>query len=1025
MAQEEEAGEERKVVTILFADIAGSTRLASRLDPERFREVMGAFYQLASDELSSLRGRAEKFVGDAVMAVFGLPHAHDDDALRAVRAGLSIRDRVERLGERLGLTDPLTVRVGINTGAVMASMAPADDFLVSGAAVNLAARLQQAADPGEVLVGETTWLLTRHAASFGESRRVAAKGFPDEPSACPVLSLTPRSSRRTIPLVGRRRELDLVHGAFERAMETSRAHLVTVVGEPGIGKSRLVQELLAGTPEEAVVMFGRASEFGEDPTFAPLVDMIRRRLGVGGETPERELRARLQEVIEGCCDPGDVDRVVAQLGMLLGVGEEDREGTQYRAAEIRAGLVSLVEGLSRSGPVVVVLEDLHLARPPLLDVVEELVREGRRLPLTVVAVAREDLLRERPGWGAGAPDAIVLRLEPLAYRESLDLAAAAAGTPMNDATADRIAREAGGNPFFIVETTGMLLHEADAHTHGGPARTAPLPPTVQAVAASRIDHLAEPARNLIRVASIFPGGAFEEPKLALVADASPEVLATLEDEELLVRDEEFRGRWRFRHELLREVAYDSLPKRERRRLHERVAEGMDELEASERHAQAVAFHLEAAAKAALDLDPADRDPARRAEAALRRAGDLARRRMENRAALDLYERALAMAGPQDDWGVQEARILAGMGESRYWLGEYEDAEATLTLSLERAGDDAWARGLAGRFLADITLNIHADIDRAEEMFRGALDAAEELGNPWATARTLLMAGWVGYWREDMGAARRTFEDALRIARENPEKDKWGEARALISLAGVASAESDPGGVLELAESALALGRELGDPFTIATAQERRSNAFRAMWRLGESLACSSEAVRIYRDLGARWELASALGDRGTVLRLLERLEEAEADLREAYGLCLELGDRVLIAWNASELAITLALRGRLEEARTVADDPALPETDSGPGDRTALLWARSLIGFAEGETDRALALAQEALTMEREHGNERAAAISVWWIASLFGPEAAGGDEEVGRARKILEEAEWVRAFHEAELVRSALAPVG
>jgi tetratricopeptide (TPR) repeat protein len=384
-----------------------------------------------------------------------------------------------------------------------------------------------------------------------------------------------------------------------------------------------------------------------------------------------------------------------------------------------------------------------------------------------------------------------------------------------------------------------------------------------------------------------------------------------------------------------------------------------------------------------------------------------------------------MAGPQDDWGVEEARILAGMGESRYWLGEYEDAEATLTLSLERAGDDAWARGLAGRFLADITLNIHADIDRAEEMFRGALGAAEELGNPWATARTLLMAGWVGYWREDMSAARRTFEKALRIARENPEKDKWGEARALISLAGVASAESDPVGVLELAESALSLGRELGDPFTIATAQERRSNAFRAMWRLGESLACSSEAVRIYRDLGARWELASALGDRGTVLRLLERYEEAEADLREAYGLCLELGDRVLIAWNASELAITLALRGRLEEARTVADDPALPETNSGPGDRTALLWARTLIGFAEGGTDRALALAQEALTMEREHGNERAAAISVWWIASLFGAEAAGGDEEVGRARKILEEAEWVRAFHEAELVRSALAPVG
>jgi tetratricopeptide (TPR) repeat protein len=675
--------------------------------------------------------------------------------------------------------------------------------------------------------------------------------------------------------------------------------------------------------------------------------------------------------------------------------------------------------------VVVVLEDLHLARPPLFDVVEEMVREGRRLPLTLVAVAREDLLRHRAGWGSGASDAMVLRLEPLGYRESLDLAAAAAGNPIDELTADRIAREAGGNPFFIVETTGMLLHESDAHTHGVRAPRGALAPTVQAVAASRIDHLTEPARNVIRVASIFPGGAFHESKLGLVVEVSPEILATLEDEELLVRDEEFRGRWRFRHELIREVAYDSLPKRARRRLHERVAEGLDELEAAERHAQQVAYHLEEAAKAALDLDPEDREPARRAEAALRRAGDLARRRMENRAALDLYERALAMAGPQEAWGPAEARILAGMGEARYWLGEYENAEALLSQALERADGDPWTRTLAGRFLADITLNIQGDIDRADEKFRRALEAAEELGDPWATARTLLMAGWVGYWREDMSAARRTFEEALRMARENPQGDTWGEARALISLAGVTSSEGDPLGVLELAEPALALGRELGDAFTIATAQERRSNAFRAMWRLDESLACSSEAVRIYRDLGARWELASALGDRGTVLRLMGRYEEAEADLRESYGLCVELGDRVLIAWNAAELAITLALRGKLEEARAVVDDPALPESEGGPGDRPALLWARSLLRLAEGEVDMARELALEALAINRDGGQERGVAVSVWWIASLFGAEAAGGDEEVARARKILEEAEWVRAFHEVDLVRSALAAVG
>jgi tetratricopeptide (TPR) repeat protein len=399
--------------------------------------------------------------------------------------------------------------------------------------------------------------------------------------------------------------------------------------------------------------------------------------------------------------------------------------------------------------------------------------------------------------------------------------------------------------------------------------------------------------------------------------------------------------------------------------------------------------------------------------------------MENRAALDLYERALSMAGPQEAWGPAEARILAGMGEARYWLGEYDDAESRLSLALELADDDPWTGALAGRFLADITLNIRGDIDGAEDRFRQALEAADELGDPWATARTLLMAGWVGYWREDMEAARRTFDQALRIARENPQHDRWAEARALISLAGVTSAEGDPAGVLELADSALALGRELGDAFTIATAQERRSNAFRAMWRLDEALACSSEAVRIYRDLGARWELASAMGDRGTVFRLLERYDEAETDLRESYGLCVELGDRVLVFWNAAELAIVLALRGRLEEARAVIDDPALPEGEGAPGDRPALLWARSLIGLAEGDVEGARELALEALAINRDHGQERSVATSVWWIASLFGPEAAGGDEEVARARKILEEAEWVRAFHEVEGVRGALAAVG
>ncbi|HJV03785.1 MAG TPA: AAA family ATPase, partial [Actinomycetota bacterium] len=693
--QNEDAAEERKVVSVLFADLAGSTELAAQLDPERFREVMGEFYRMALDEVVSLRGRTEKFVGDAVMAVFGLPFAHDDDALRAVRAGLSIRDRVRRLADGMGLDRSLEVRVGVNTGPVAATTAPAGDFLVSGVTVNLAARLQQAAHPGEVLVGELTWLLTRHAAEFGPARSIPAKGFAGEVSACPVRSLSTRSSRRTIPLVGRRRELSLLRDTFERARETGRAHVITLIGEAGIGKTRLVEELLSGLPEETSVLLGRASEFGEDVAFAPLADMIRRRLGVETETDPEAVRKVLHDTIEGCCDPSETDQVAARLGLLLGLGEGSGPGNPYRAAEIRAGMSGYLTGLARTGPVVMVVDDLHLARPALLDLLEEVVREARRLPLLLVAVGREELLRNRPSWGAGLPDALTLRLDALSLGEARDLAQGA-GESLDEATAHRVAEHAGGNPFFIVETTGMLLHERAEEPHGGPSIEHLLPPTVHAVVASRIDHLPERARQLFRTASVFPGNAFLETKLALVADVDPSVLRTLEEEELIVRDEDRPGRWRFRHELLREVAYESLTKRERRRLHETVAAGL-EAEGADRHAQQVAYHLEEAAREALDLEPADRRPAERAERALHRAGDLARWRMESRVAIDLYDRALAMAGPEDEWGEREALILAGMGEARYWLGEYEAAETTLLRAMDVGGEEAGPASLAKRF----------------------------------------------------------------------------------------------------------------------------------------------------------------------------------------------------------------------------------------------------------------------------------------------------------------------------------------
>jgi class 3 adenylate cyclase/tetratricopeptide (TPR) repeat protein len=1035
--------EERKVLTVLFADLAGSTEIAARLDPERFREVIGAFYQMVSGELVSLRGRVEKFAGDAVMAVFGMPIAHEDDALRAVRAGFIIQDRTGRLGESLALPLPLRVRVGINSGPVATGSGPTDQFFVAGAAVNLAARLEEAAEPDEILVGETTWQLSRHSVEFGPARTIEAKGFEEEVMAWPVRGLSTRSTRRTIPLVDRRSELVLLQDTFARARESGRAHMMTVLGEPGIGKSRLVDEFVAGLDDDVKVLAGRVSEFDEDVTFAPVAEMIRRELGVERDAPRSFVRERLNEVVEGCCDPTEVQRVAGRLGMVLGLGADagedpeqfwsenlarfeayvegdGREGPRFRAAELRAGLLELLQGMARQGPVVMVFEDLHLAQPELLDLIEGLVRGARPLPLLIVCAARDWLLEQRPGWGGGIPDAVTIRLDPLSMADATELAEVA-GEDIDRDTAGRIAAHAGGNPFFIIETTGMLIEEHPEHLIGA-AHSHLLPPTVQAVVAARIDHLPEDARDLARKASVFPRARFRLSELRLITEARPETVKALEDAELIVRDQQRDGAWRFRHDVLRDVAYESLPKRERQRLHVLVAEGLEK-EDPDRYPQSVAWHLEQAARAALDLEPGDRVLAERAVKALRRAGDLARWRMESRTAIDLYERALALSGPEKSWGVAEARILSALGESRYWLGDYDEAERTLTRALELGGDDQWTQALACRFLADIALNVREDLDRAEELFDRALRAArrlDETDQPWVIARVLLMAGWVPYWKRDLERARATFEEALEIARSNPEGDRWAEARALVSLSSAISPVGNEEECLPLVQEALELGRKMDDQFTIAVAQESVGNSLRRMMRLEEALLCLEEAVGIFRDLGARWELASALGDRGFVHRLAGRFGEADTDFREALELCRRLGEKSLIAWTAAQLALVLLAEGDVAAARKLVEEPAV---QAGPADAVTgadLLTATAVVDLAEDDPARAQKRLAEVLDMGSRHPRNQVAE-RVWFVGRLLGKETAGGPQAVEEARRTLDEARWLFAFRSADLAAQAV----
>lgn len=1004
---------ERKVVSVVFADLTDSTRLANSLDPERFREVQAAFYREASERLAALRGRTEKFAGDSVMAVFGLLHAHDDDALRAVRAAMEIRDGAARLGGELGLAEPLRVRVGINSGPVVVGSGPADQFLASGPAVNLAARLQQAAEPGEILAGDTTRQLTVTAVSFGEARSVKAKGFDEPVTAWPVEALSVRSSRRTIPLIGRRRELTLLREALARARETSRLHVVTVLGEPGIGKSRLVEELLSSVDDDVRILRGRAARFEEDALFASIGEMLRNEIGAErSETPEATLD-RLRRRVSEVCLVDEAHATTERLALALGLGAERANERPYRLAEVRAGLVAFLGGLTRSGaPVIVAFEDLELAPEDLLELIEQLGVRGRRLPVVVVCVGRDEMLQTLPGWPKGLTDAMTLRLEPLSEDEGVELARASAGA-LADETAERVARHAGGNPFFIVETTGMLIHEhaEDADAAG---TTPPLPATVHAVVAARIDHLDAGARDVVRKASVFPRSSFYATDLAIVVDVTGDTLARLEDEELLVRDRDRPDVWRFRHDVVRDVAYESLAKRERLQLHLAVA---DRLAGEGRYPAGVAHHLELAARASLDLDPFDRSLAERAVDALQRAGDIARRRMESRTAIDRYERALTLAGREEHWAAREARVLCGIGEAQYWLGDFKEGRATLERALRVAPDDTWTRCFAHRFIGDIAMNIDGDMAQAEEHLEHSLRAARELDGAdaqYALARTLLIAGWVPYYAQsDLRKAREMFTEAMEVTTANPEGDPWAIARALTFLASLTSSVGNEVDCLPLIERALEIGRSMKDPFTTAVAEQRYGISLSVLGRMEESLVHLEAAVASLQELDARWETASALGDLGEVLRHIGRSVEAEPLLREALAITRELGDRQLVGWIAAELARALRAQGRGDEARAALEEAAMQADLSA---EMPALKIRAMLALDDGDAEAARETIDRALDLARRRGLPNSLARIEWFAGRLLGPEAAGGEKVMRAARERLEEVGWIMYLDDPDL---------
>jgi class 3 adenylate cyclase len=527
------AREQRKVVTVLFCDVAGSTALGERLDPEALRELMASYFEVARTAIERHGGTLEKFIGDAVMAVFGVPSVREDDALRAVRAAEELRDAVE-----------IDVRIGVNTGEVVTGSV---DKLVTGDAVNVAARLEQAADTGEVLLGEPTYRLVRDAVDAELLAPISVKGKTEPLTAYRLGAVTGDvavARRQDAPLVGRDRERRMLADAWERSRSESACSLFTILGTPGVGKSRLSAEFLAEL--DATIALGRCLPYGDGITYWPVVEVVKQLLADE--------------------EPGPA------IAALLGEG-------QASADEIAVGVRKLFESRATERPLAVLFDDLQWGEPTFLDLVEHVADWSRDAPILLVCLARPELLELRPGWGGGKMNATTVLLEPLSAAETDELIdELLAGGSLDETLRERIRAAAEGNPLFVEQMLAMVEESPDEVA---------VPSTIQALLAARLDQLPAEERAALERGAV-EGQIFHRSAVAALAPDDPDVPSRLMG---LVRKELVRpsrallpadDAFRFRHLLIRDAAYDALPKAERAALHERFATWLEAMRCSTR-----------------------------------------------------------------------------------------------------------------------------------------------------------------------------------------------------------------------------------------------------------------------------------------------------------------------------------------------------------------------------------------------------------------------------------------------------------
>ena len=909
--------EERKVVTVLFADLVGFTARAETMDPEDVRALLSPYYTRLRAELERFGGTVEKFIGDAVMALFGAPSAHEDDPERAVRAALAIRRYAGEGG--------IELRIGITTGEALVRLSAKPEqgeTVATGDVVNTAARLQSAAPVNGVLVDETTYRATRHAVDYRDGTPVQAKGKADPIPVWEALEARARfgvdvTHHARSELVGRERELSVLRHALDRARQERVPQLVTLVAVPGMGKSRLVYELsriVDADPELITWRQGRCLAYGDGVAFWALAEVVKAQTGILERDSEAEAAEKLRAAVAASIDdPGDARWVESHLRPLVGLESETVLGGDRRG-EAFAAWRRYLEALAEQRPLVLVLEDLHWADEGLLDFVDELVDWLSGVALLVVCSARPELLERRPGWGGGKLNASTLALSPLSQEQTAVLISHVLERALLPAEIQQALLErAEGNPLYAEQFAALYLES-------GSAEDMPLPETLQGILAARLDGLSADAKALLQDAAVI-GKVFWTGALRRDEREAIELLHGLERKGFVTRQRrssvENEGEWAFAHMLLRDVAYGQIPRGERAEKHRLVAGWIESLGRSEDHAEMLAHHWGAALELARATGRDAADLAERARLALRGAGDRAFALDAFDAAEGHYGEALAL-WPADD--AERPDLLFRRAHALYLAGD----------------------------------------ERRERMLEEARDALIAGGNrekAGEAAAFLARAAWHRGRRDESFSHLASAEDLVAAAPASPGK---AHVLAISARQRVLAGELQAG--VRLAEEALELASRLG----LAELEAH------ALTTIGTA-TIPLPGARSYLEQGLQIALAANSPGAANILINLAVEAFVGGDVRredelfgEAYRIAERFGDRENMRFSRGDRIWTRWALGHWDEAGRAADE-FIAECASSPHYLEGFaLNVRANLRLARGDAEGALDDHHRALELARQ-----------------------------------------------------------